>query len=62
MKNANKLEIFYSNKELVYKVNNIDEAYNIVSGLLNDPNIEMDELYDIRVYYNGRDDLIEMVE
>ena len=59
---ANKLEIFYSNKELVYKVNNIDEAYNIVSGLLNDPNIEMDELYDIRVYYNGRDDLIEMVE
>ena len=58
---ANKLEIYYSNKELAYKVNNIDEAYNIVSGLLNDPNIG-EELYDIRVYYNGREDLIEMVE
>ena len=58
---ANKLEIYYSNKELAYKVNNIDEAYNIVSGLLNYPNIGK-ELYDIRVYYNGREDLIEMVE
>jgi hypothetical protein len=62
MKKANKLEIFYNNKEFVYKVNNIDEAYNIVSGILNDPNIEMEELYDLSVLYNGRDDLIEMVE
>ncbi len=62
MKKANKLEIFYNNKEFVYKVNNIDEAYKIVSGILNDPNIEMEELYDLSVLYNGRDDLIEMVE
>ncbi len=62
MKKANKLEIFYNNKEFVYKVNNIDEAYNIVSGILNDPNIEMEELMDLSVLYNGRDDLIEMVE
>ncbi len=62
MKKANKLEIFYNNKEFVYKVNNIDEAYKIVSGILNDPNIEMEELMDLSVLYNGRDDLIEMVE
>jgi hypothetical protein len=62
MKKANKLEIFYANKELVYNVNNIDEAYNIVSGILNDPNIEMVDLLDITVFYNGRPDLIEMVE
>lgn len=58
----NKLEVFYNNKEFVYKVKNLDEAYNIVSGILNDPNIGEEELYDISVYYNGRDDLIEMVE
>jgi hypothetical protein len=62
MKNANKLEIYYSNFELEYNVNNIDEAYNIVSGILNDPNIEMVDLLDITVFYNGRPDLIEMVE
>ena len=58
----NKLEIYYNNKEFVYKVKNLDEAYNIVSGILNDPNIGYEELEDISVYYNGRDDLIEMVE
>lgn len=58
----NRLQIFYSKTELNYIVKDIDHAYNIVSGLLNDPNINEDELYDLRVYYNGRDDLIEMVE
>ncbi len=58
----NKLEVFYNNKEFVYKVKNLDEAYDIVSGILNDPNIGEGELEDISCYYNGRDDLIEMVE
>jgi hypothetical protein len=62
MKNANKLEIYYSNFELEYKVNNIDEAYKIVSDLLNNPNIEMVDLLDITVFYNGDPNIIEMVE
>jgi len=62
MAKANKLEIFYNNKELVYKVKNLDEAYIIVSNLLNDDNIEYGELDDLYCLYNGRDDLIEMVE
>lgn len=59
---TNKLEIFYSNIEMTVMVKDLDEAYNIVSGILNDPNIEMEELMDLSVLYNGRDDLIEMVE
>ena len=62
MAKANKLEIFYNNKELVYNVKNLDEAYIIVSNLLNDDNIEYGELDDLYCLYNGRDDLIEMVE
>ena len=58
----NKLEIYYNNNKIELMVNDLDEAYNIVSNLLNDPNISEEELYDISVYYNGRDDLIEMVE
>lgn len=59
---TNKLQIYYSNIEIEVLVENEDEAYNIISNLLNDPNISEEELYDIRVYYNGRDDIIEMVE
>lgn len=59
---TNKLQIYYSNIEIEVLVENEDEAYNIVSNLLNDPNISEEELYDIRVYYNGRDDIILMVE
>lgn len=59
---TNKLQIYYSNIEIEVLVENEDEAYNIVSNLLNDPNIEPEELEDIRVYYNGRDDIILMVE
>ena len=63
MKTANnKLEIFYNNKELLFDVNNIDEAYNIVSAILNDPNIEMADLMDLTVFYNGDPNIIEMVE
>mgnify|MGYP003342422121 FL=1 len=63
MKTANnKLEIFYNNKELLFDVNNIDEAYNIVSAILNDPNIEMADLMDLSVFYNGDPNIIEMVE
>ena len=63
MKTANnKLEIFYNNKELIFDVNNIDEAYNIVSSILNDPNIEMADLMDLTVFYNGDPNIIEMVE
>lgn len=58
----NKLEIVYSNSNYTYFVKDIDEAYNIVSGILNDPNISIEELNDLAVLYNGRDDLIEMVE
>jgi hypothetical protein len=58
----NKLEIVYSNSNYTYFVKDIDEAYDIVSGILNDPNISIEELNDLAVLYNGRDDLIEMVE
>ena len=59
---TNKLEIYYSNTELKLLVENEDEAYKIVSNLLNDPNISEEELYDIRVYYNNDPDIIIMVE
>jgi len=58
----NKLEIYYNNKELAYIVKDEDEAYNIVSELLNNPNIDYNELEDLYVLFNGRDDIIEMVE
>ena len=59
---TNNLEIFYNNKVIALLVKNEDEAYNIVSNLLNDPNINENELEDLKVYYNGRDDIILMVE
>lgn len=58
----NKLEIYYNNKEFAYIVKDEDEAYNIVSELLNNPNIDYNELEDLYVLFNGRDDIIEMVE
>ena len=59
---TNKLEIYYNNTELKLLVENEDEAYKIVSNLLNDPNISEEELYDISVYYNNDPDIIIMVE
>lgn len=59
---TNKLEIYYSNTELKLFVENEDEAYKIVSNLLNDPNISEDELDDLYVLYNDRDDIVIMVE
>lgn len=58
----NKLEIYFSNKRIIRKVNNIDEAYYIVSRILNNPSISEEELNDMRVYYNGDPNIIEMVE
>lgn len=59
---TNNLEIFYNNNVIALLVKNEKEAYNIVSNLLNDPNINENELEDLKVYYNGRDDIIIMVE
>lgn len=58
----NNLEILYNNKYFLHVVSNTDEAYKIVSNLLNDPNIDESELYDLAVYYNGEEGVIEMVE
>jgi hypothetical protein len=58
----NNLEILYNNKYFLHVVSNVDEAYKIVSNLLNDPNIDENELNDLAVYYNGEEGVIEMVE
>lgn len=59
---TNKLEIYYNNNEIIKMVADENEAYKIVSNLLNDPNINEDELYDLTVYYNNDPDIIIMVE
>lgn len=57
-----KLEYSYSNNYFRKTVKNEDEAYLIISNLLNDPNISEDELDDLYVLFDGMDDIIIMVE
>lgn len=57
-----KLEYSYNNKTFSKLVKNEDEAYLIISNLLGDPNISEAELDDLYVLYDGKDDVIIMVE
>jgi len=55
-----KLEFSYNNKKFEKLVKNEDEAYNIISELINSELGE--ELNDLEVLFDGKNDRIIMVE